>query len=116
MRILVIGGDGYLGWPTAKYFSQKGHDVAVADNFARRRADAEFGTDSLIPIRSLQERVRVWRETTGRTIEPFVGDVTSYPFVERLFSAVAPEAIVHFGELRSAPYSMIDREHAVLTR
>ncbi len=116
MRILVIGGDGYLGWPTAKYFSQKGHDVAVADNFARRRADAEFGTDTLIPISSLQERVRVWRETTGRTIEPFVGDVTNYAFVERLFSAVAPEAIVHFGELRSAPYSMIDREHAVLTQ
>jgi UDP-sulfoquinovose synthase len=98
------------------YFSRKGHDVAVADNFIRRRADAEFGTDSLLPIASLQERARIWREVTGRTIEPFVGDVTSMPFVERLFAEFAPEAIVHFGELRSAPYSMIDREHATLTQ
>jgi UDP-sulfoquinovose synthase len=105
MRTLVLGGDGYLGWPTALHLSDAGHDVAVADNFARRQYDHELGVESLVPIETLQTRVRVWEELTGKRIIPFVGDLTDPEFT-----------IVHFGEQRAAPYSMIDRSHAVYTQ
>ena len=116
MRILILGGDGYLGWPTALYLSRQGHEVAVLDNFARRAWDHELGAESLTPICSLQERVRVWRALTGRTIVPFVGDLCDHAFLEPIVSEFQPEAVVHFGEQRSAPYSMIDRRHAVFTQ
>jgi UDP-sulfoquinovose synthase len=116
MRILILGGDGYLGWPTALHLSQRGHEVAVADNFARRAWDHELGAESLTPIRSLHERVAAWRNISGRTIGRFVGDLCDYAFLEALVRDFAPEAVVHFGEQRSAPYSMIDRRHAVFTQ
>ncbi len=116
MRIIVIGGDGYLGWPTAMYLSRGGHDVAVVDNFARRQADHELGTDSLIPIRPLHERVQAWSEVAERDIEMEIGDVTEYDFVAQVVRSFKPDAIVHFGEQRCAPYSMIDRKHAVYTQ
>ncbi|MFO7170576.1 MAG: NAD-dependent epimerase/dehydratase family protein [Chloroflexota bacterium] len=116
MRILVLGGDGYLGWPTALHLSQRGHDVAVVDNFLRRMWDHELGTHSLTPIRSLQERVAVWRELTGKVIGTYIGDLCDYTFLEPVIREFRPEAIVHFGEQRSAPYSMIDRRHAVFTQ
>jgi UDP-sulfoquinovose synthase len=116
MRILVLGGDGYLGWPTAMHLSQRGHDVAVLDNFLRRTWDHEIGAHSLTPIRSLQERVAAWREVTGKTIGVFVGDLCDYTFLEPVVKEFQPEAVVHFGEQRSAPYSMIDRRHAVFTQ
>ncbi|KPV52630.1 NAD-dependent dehydratase [Kouleothrix aurantiaca] len=116
MRILILGGDGYLGWPTALHLSQRGHEVAVADNFARRAWDHELGAESLTPIRSLHERVAAWRNISGRTIGMFVGDLCDYAFLEALVRDFAPEAVVHFGEQRSAPYSMIDRRHAVFTQ
>lgn len=116
MRILILGGDGYLGWPTALHLSQRGHEVAVADNFARRAWDHELGAESLTPIRSLHERVAAWRELSGRTIGMFVGDLCDYEFLEALVRDFAPAAVVHFGEQRSAPYSMIDRRHAVFTQ
>ncbi len=68
MRILVLGGDGYLGWPTALHLSEVGHEVAVVDNFARRGYDFEMGVESLVPIETLQTRIRVWRELTGKSI------------------------------------------------
>ena len=111
----MLGGDGYLGWPTAMSFSAAGHDVAIADNFLRRNMATELGTNSLTPIQPLQERIKAWREVTGRDIEAFLGDLTDAQFVDRLFRAVAPEAVVHYGEQPSAPYSMIDRNHAVST-
>ncbi len=116
MRILILGGDGYLGWPTALHLSHHGHEVAVVDNFARRAWDHELGTESLTPIYSLQDRVRVWRAITGRTIVPFIGDLCDHAFLEPVVSEFQPEAVVHFGEQRSAPYSMIDRRHAVFTQ
>ena len=75
MKIAVLGGDGYLGWPTALHLSRQGHDVAVVDNFARRQYDFEMGVDSLVPIKSLQHRVRTWEEVSGLQIEAFVGDL-----------------------------------------
>ncbi|SDR32660.1 NAD-dependent epimerase/dehydratase family protein [Thermostaphylospora chromogena] len=116
MRILVLGGDGYLGWPTALHLSQCGHDVAVADNFARRQYDFELGAGSLVPIESLQTRTSVWRELTGKTIEMFIGDLTDADFTYRMIREYRPDAVVHFAEQRAAPYSMIDRKHAVYTQ
>jgi UDP-sulfoquinovose synthase len=116
MRTLVLGGDGYLGWPTALHLSQAGHDVAVADNFARRQYDHELGVESLVPIETLQNRIRVWREVSGRELTAFVGDFTDPEFTVEMVRSFRPDTIVHFGEQRAAPYSMIDRSHAVYTQ
>ena len=116
MRILVLGGDGYLGWPTALHLSRRGHDVGVVDNFARRQYDFEMGVDSLVPIRHLQHRVRTWEDVSGLQLETYVGDLTDADFVRRVVTEFAPESIVHFAEQRSAPYSMIDQRHAVYTQ
>jgi UDP-sulfoquinovose synthase len=116
MRILVLGGDGYLGWPTALHLSESGHDVAVADSFVRRQYDHELGVQSLVPIEPLVTRIRAWREVSGRRIETFVGDLTEAEFAYRIIREFGPDAIVHFAEQRAAPYSMIDRQHAVYTQ
>jgi UDP-sulfoquinovose synthase len=116
MRILVLGGDGYLGWPTALHFSQRGHDVGVVDNLVRRHYDEEMGSNSLVPIRQLHRRVSTWKEVSGHTVEAFIGDLDDYPFLYETVRSFEPEAIIHFAEQRSAPYSMIDRKHAVYTQ
>jgi UDP-sulfoquinovose synthase len=116
MRILVLGGDGYLGWPTALHLSQVGHEVAVADNFVRRQYDFELGVESLVPIESLQTRIAAWHELTGKTIKPYIGDLTDADFTYEMIRDFGPEAVVHFAEQRAAPYSMIDRKHAVYTQ
>src|SRR6202165_1142739 len=116
MKIAVLGGDGYCGWATALYLSQKGHAVAIVDNFLRRQWDHELGAQTLTPIRPLSERLKSWQKITGKTIELFVGDVADYDFLESMVKAFEPDAIVHFAEQRSAPYSMIDRKHAIFTQ
>jgi UDP-sulfoquinovose synthase len=116
MRILVLGGDGYLGWPTALHLSACGHEVGIADNFARRRYDDELGVQSLVPIEPLAVRVRAWHEVSGRRLETFVGDLTDAEFTHGMVRSFRPDAIVHFAEQRAAPYSMIDRRHAVYTQ
>jgi UDP-sulfoquinovose synthase len=117
MRILILGGDGYLGWPTAMHFSVRGHDVHVADNYLRRRAHREQGSDSLTPIpESLPARAEAWRQVTGYRIGVTEGDLCEWPVVETLFREFEPEAIIHYGEMPSAPYSMVSREHAVFTQ
>jgi UDP-sulfoquinovose synthase len=116
MKIIIAGGDGFCGWPTALHFSAKGHEVAIADSLIRRKWDEELGTQSLTPILSLEERVAAWKEISGREIQTFVGDLMDYEFVEHVFRTFQPDAIVHYAEQRSAPYSMIDREHAVFTQ
>ena len=116
MKIAVLGGDGYCGWATVLHLSQRGHSVAIVDNFLRRLWDHELGAQTLTPIRPLTDRVRVWQNLTGRTIELFVGDVADYDFLASTFKSFEPEAVVHFAEQRSAPYSMIDRKHAVFTQ
>ncbi|GAA4526280.1 MULTISPECIES: NAD-dependent epimerase/dehydratase family protein [Nonomuraea] len=116
MRILVLGGDGYLGWPTALHLSQTGHEVAVADNFARRQYDFELGVESLVPIESLQTRISTWHRLTGKTIQAYIGDLMEADFTYDMIRDFRPDAVVHFAEQRAAPYSMIDRKHAVYTQ
>src|SRR5579859_974132 len=112
MRILVLGGDGYLGWPTALHLSEQGHQVAVLDNFARRGYDNELGVESLVPIEPLQNRIAVWRELTGKDIGCYIGDLCDAQFAYQVVEDLRPAAVVHFAEQRAAPYSMIDRRHA----
>jgi UDP-sulfoquinovose synthase len=116
MRIAVLGGDGYCGWATALYLSARGNDVAIVDNFVRRLWDHELGAPTLTPIRPLAERLNVWNQLTGKTIDSFVGDICEYDFLADFIRTWEPEAIIHFAEQRSAPYSMIDRQHAVFTQ
>ena len=116
MKIIVLGGDGYCGWATALYLSAKGHSVAIVDNFIRRQWDHELGAQTLTPILPLSDRLRSWNERTGKVIDSFIGDVTDYDFLLSALKSYEPEAIIHFAEQRSAPYSMIDRKHAVFTQ
>jgi UDP-sulfoquinovose synthase len=116
MKIGVLGGDGYCGWATALHLSAQGHSVAIVDNYVRRLWDHELGAQTLTPIKPLAERLRVWNELSGRQIELFVGDVTDYEFLASFMKSFEPESIVHFAEQRSAPFSMIDRKHAVGTQ
>ena len=116
MRIAVLGGDGYCGWATALYLSKQGHQVAIVDNFVRRQWDLDLGVQTLTPIRSLRERLKVWKDLTGKTIETFVGDMTDYGFLSAHIRDFEPDTVIHFAEQRSAPYSMIDREHATFTQ
>jgi UDP-sulfoquinovose synthase len=116
MKILVLGGDGYLGWPTALHLSALGHEVAVNDNFARRGYDVEMGVDSLVPILTLEERIAAWAEVGGIQIKSYVGDLCEPEFVHQMVRDFHPETIVHFAEQRAAPYSMISQAHAVYTQ
>jgi UDP-sulfoquinovose synthase len=116
MKILVLGGDGYLGWPTALHLSAAGHDVAVVDNFARRGYDFEMGTGSLVPIEPLQSRIKVWHDLTGHSMACYIGDLNDADFTYHVVRDYGPDTIVHFAEQRAAPYSMVDRKHAVYTQ
>ena len=116
MRIIVAGGDGFCGWPTALYLSEKGHEVTILDNMVRRKIDEELHSNSVTPIASLEDRVAKWNELTGKEIKVYEGDLNHYDFLSLVFKNERPEAFVHFAEQRSAPYSMIDREHAVYTQ
>ncbi|NJR39801.1 MAG: NAD-dependent epimerase/dehydratase family protein [Leptolyngbyaceae cyanobacterium CSU_1_4] len=116
MKVLVIGGDGYCGWATALYLSNRGYEVGILDNMVRRHWDMELCVETLTPIAPIQSRIQRWKDLTGKQIDLFVGDITNYEFLSRAMHQFEPEAVVHFGEQRSAPFSMIDREHAVLTQ
>lgn len=116
MKVLVIGGDGYCGWATSLYLSNKGYEVGIIDSLVRRHWDLELGLDTLTPVAPIQRRLQRWKDLTGKSIDLFVGDITNYDFLIKALHQFQPEAIVHFGEQRSAPFSMIDREHAVLTQ
>jgi len=116
MKVLVVGGDGYCGWATALYLSDRGYDVGIVDSLVRRHWDKTLGVDTLTPIAPIRHRVDRWHQLTGKKIELFVGDICDYPFVQSFMRKFEPEAILHFGEQRSAPFSMIDREHAVMTQ
>ncbi|BAY46128.1 NAD-dependent epimerase/dehydratase [Scytonema sp. HK-05] len=116
MKVLVIGGDGYCGWATALYLSNRGYEVGILDSLVRRHWDNELGVQTLTPITLIQQRIQRWHDLTGKSIDLFVGDITNYEFLKKALQTFEPEALVHFGEQRSAPFSMIDREHAVLTQ
>jgi len=116
MKIVVLGGDGYCGWPTALHLSRCGHAVVIADNLSRRRWDEELGVESLTPIREIDKRLAVWQEISECTI-PFERiDLLDAESLAELIETHRPDAVVHFAEQSSAPYSMIDREHAVFTQ
>lgn len=116
MKVLVIGGDGYCGWATALYLSNRGYDVAILDSLVRRHWDMELCVETLTPIAPIQQRLQRWNELTGKTIDLFIGDINNYEFLKGAMLQFKPDAVVHFGEQRSAPFSMIDREHAILTQ
>jgi UDP-sulfoquinovose synthase len=116
MRILILGGDGYLGWPTALRFSARGHEVSVVDNFSRRRWHTEHGTASLTPIGGLDERIAAWREVSGEQIRSYIGAVEDGDFLDEVVAETKPEVVVHYGQQASAPFSMLSRERAVETQ
>jgi UDP-sulfoquinovose synthase len=116
MRVLICGVDGYLGWSFALHLSALGHDVAGIDNFARRGWVCEVGSDSGIPIASMAERLQAFRERFGHDLLFTEGDMLEYPVVEKVLKDFAPDGIVHFAEMPSAPYSMIDVQHAAYTQ
>lgn len=115
-RVMIIGGDGYCGWATALHLSNKGYQVAIVDSLVRRLFDHQLGLDSLTPIASIHNRLRRWKSITGKNIELYIGDICDFEFLAESFNSFEPDAVVHFGEQRSAPYSMIDRSRAVFTQ
>jgi UDP-sulfoquinovose synthase len=115
-RVIVLGVDGYLGWATALHLSQAGHQVVGIDSLVRRRWDRECGTQSLLPIKSMPQRVNLWQTLAGRTIDWRKMDLCDARAVVELIRDVKPDALVHFAEQRSAPFSMIDLPHAAMTQ
>ena len=115
MRVLILGGDGYLGWPTAMHLSAKGHDVAVVDNYTRRNLCREENVEPLYDTPNLHERASIWKEHTGRAIDVTIGDLRDWEVVADIFARCRPECIVHYAEQPSAPYSMLNRKAAMLT-
>ena len=117
MKILVLGGDGYLGWPTAMHFAASGDEVWIADNFAKRKWELEDGIEPLLPTPTLHRRVQCWNTSgSGSEIRMKVGDLINHRFVYNLFREVQPDTIVHYAEQPSAPYSMQSRAAAVMTQ
>ena len=112
MRILVLGGDGFCGWPTSLHLSARGHDVLIVDNFARRKADVELGVSSLTPISPLATRLTAWAEVTGREIGfENLDAAVEYERLLGVLRSYRPDAVVHFAEQRAAPYSMKSSAH-----
>jgi UDP-sulfoquinovose synthase len=115
MRILVLGGDGYLGWPTAMHLSAHGHEIAVADNYLRRRLCREEKVDFLYEVPELDERAALWQSVSGHRIAVHIGDLNEWDFVAEVFEKNNPQAVVHYAEQPAAPYSMLNRKAATLT-
>jgi UDP-sulfoquinovose synthase len=115
MRILVLGGDGYLGWPTAMHLSAHGHEIAVADNYLRRHLCREEKVDFLYEVPDLDERAALWQEVSGHQVDVYIGDLNEWDFVAEVFEKFNPQAIVHYAEQPAAPYSMLNRKAATLT-
>lgn len=116
MKVLIVGGDGYCGWATALYLSNQGYEVGILDSMVRRHWDIQLQVETLTPIAPIQQRIQRWKDITGKKIDLYIGDITNYDFLSTTLRQFEPESIVHFGEQRSAPFSMIDREHAVMTQ
>src|ERR1700761_8608028 len=107
MRVLVLGGDGFCGWPTSLYLSDRGYDVTILDNLSRRKIDLDLEVCSLTPVSAIGDRLRAWREVSGRRIDFINLDLaTEYDRLIAILRDLRPEAIVHFAEQRAAPYSM----------
>jgi len=116
MKIAVLGGDGFVGWPTSLHLSEAGHEVHILDNLSRRWIDTELGVQSLTPMDSIQERTRIWRQETGRSIRFHLLDLAKdYELLKNWLREHRPDAIVHFAEQRAAPYSMKSDRHKTYT-
>jgi len=115
MRVLILGADGYLGWPTCMYFSKRGHEVIGVDNYFRRKACIELDCEPLINNPNLIQRAKIWEEITGKKIYVHIGDVTDYQFLKSIFEEYNPDTVIHYAEQPSAPYSMINRDKAAIT-
>ncbi len=115
MKVLVLGADGYLGWPTCMYFSKRGHDVVGVDNYFRRSAAMELDCEPLIAVPNLAQRAKTWREMTDKDIHIHIGDITDYPFLKSIFKDCRPDVVIHYAEQPSAPYSMMDHDKAAFT-
>jgi UDP-sulfoquinovose synthase len=115
MRVLILGGDGYLGWPTAMSFRHAGHDVMVIDNYLRRQMAVETNSQALFPNPRLPERAVLFKQMTGQSIEVAEGDCCDFEFLSEQFRNFAPDAVVHYAEQPSAPYSMIGYNEARAT-
>ena len=115
MRILVLGADGYLGWPTAMHLSARGHEVTVVDNYLKRQLAHQTHSESLLPTPNLQTRAQEFHAATGHRINVRIGDVTSFRFLGGVFGEVEPEAAIHYAEQPSGPFSMRDYDSAKLT-
>ncbi len=112
MKIVVLGGDGFCGWPTALRLSREDHDVAIVDNLSRRKIDVELEVESLTPIRPIRERLQAWKELTGRVIRLEIFDVArDYGELLSFLKSFEPEVVIHFAEQRAAPYSMKSSRH-----
>jgi UDP-sulfoquinovose synthase len=115
MRILVLGGDGYLGWPTAMHLTANGHEVAVADNYLRRHLCVQENVEPLFETPNLVRRAALWKGVSGYDIPVFIGDLMQWDFVEEVFKAFTPDCVIHYAEQPAAPYSMLNRRAATLT-
>ncbi len=115
MRVLILGGDGYLGWPTAMRLSKAGHEVMAVDNYLRRRLCREESVEPLFEVPELRARAQLWREKSGREIAVRIGDLADWTFIADVFAEFRPEALVHYAEQPAAPYSMLSRRAATLT-
>lgn len=115
MKLLVLGGDGYLGWPTAMYFASKGNNVSVVDNYSKRLMELQIGVQPLLPIGTLDQRTKTFYRLTGKKIQYFIGSVNDYKFISKILKKIKPQVVIHFAEQPSAPYSMIDIERAKQT-
>ena len=116
MRIVILGGDGFCGWPTSLYLSHRGHEVHILDSFVRRWQDRQLGVESLTPIRSLEERLQVWQTLSGQRIGFTAMDIAKdYERLLDFLERWRPQAVVHFAEQRSAPYSMKSSWHKRFT-
>ena len=116
MRVFIAGMDGYLGWSLAQYLVARGHQVAVADLFLRRRWVEEMGGSSATPVYSMEERLAALREVSGVEVLFREGDLRKYEYVRSFFAEFKPDAIVHLGECPSAPYSMLDVDHSTFVQ
>ncbi|MFC1812438.1 NAD-dependent epimerase/dehydratase family protein [Thermodesulfobacteriota bacterium] len=115
MKILILGGDGYLGWPTAMHLTARGHQVAVADSYLRRNICSEEGVEPLFQVPDLHERTRLWESISGCPIPVFIGNLVEWDFVSEVFGKFTPDTIIHYAEQPAAPYSMLNRRAATLT-
>ena len=115
MKVLILGGDGYLGWPTAMHLSAHGHDVTVVDNYLRRQIAQEEDSEPLRELPNLNERARLWQAKSGKEIKVRIGDLCDWDFMADVFRGADFEAVVHYAEQPSAPYSMLRRSAASMT-